>query len=233
MTAPALQKCPACGAKLSARAKFCSECGTPTARGAGGGGRWAWAAASAAVLALVVTVTYVVARRGGADSSGPAPAAGGFVPGQATTDLSQLTPRQAADRLYDRVARAMHAGDSTEVEFFGPMALEAYRRVGQLDADARLHVGLIEIALGNPSGALAQADSIQRTSRTHLFAALLRARVAAAQGNRALARRALQTYLANYAAERAKNLAEYQQHQQILDETRGEAQRQRGTAEGS
>jgi hypothetical protein len=104
------------------------------------------------------------------------------------------------------------------------MALQAYAAVRPLDIDARLHIGMIELAAGNPAGASAQADSIQRESRTHLFGPLLKARVAEAQNNAALRRQAYQQFLANWSAERAKNLPEYAQHETVLNEVHTAAQ---------
>ncbi|MBI4542134.1 MAG: zinc ribbon domain-containing protein [Gemmatimonadetes bacterium] len=230
-------KCPACGAQLSARAKFCAECGTPTGRpashltaraGPSGPDRTAWIVAGIAVLALLVTVVVVVARRSPGAAGAPQD-----LSGPATTDLSQLSPREAADRLYDRVARATEAGDTAQVRFFGPMALQAYDAIGTLDPDARLHLGLIHLATGDTEAAAAQADTIQRLLRPHLFGPVLRARAAEARGDAAAARRAYQDFLANYDAERAANRAEYEQHAQILDETQRAAQRLLGATAGS
>ena len=225
--------CPSCGAKLSARAKFCAECGTTIggaarspAAAASNADRLPWIVAGIAVVALVVTVVFLVNKRapsGTADTAN-APFTGGN-PGQATTDLSRMTPREQADRLFDRVMRASESRDTAQEQFFGPMTLQAYANLGTLDADARLHVGLVQIALANPAGAAAQADSIQRTSRTHLFGWLLKARAAEAQGNAAAARQAFRGFLDNYTAERAKNLTEYEQHATVLTETRDTATR--------
>jgi hypothetical protein len=224
--------CPSCGAKLSARAKFCAECGTTIggaarspAAAASNADRLPWIVAGIAVVALVVTVVFMVNKRSpGASAGANAPFAGGN-PNQATTDLSQMTPREAADKLFDRIMRSSEANDTGDVQRFGPMTLQAYANLGTLDADARLHVGLVQIALANPAGAAAQADSIQRTSRTHLFGWLLKARAAEAQGNAAAARQAFRGFLDNYTAERAKNLPEYEQHATVLTETRDTATR--------
>lgn len=224
--------CPSCGAKLSARAKFCPECGTtvgPSVRPTGAASaadRLPWIVAGIAVVALLVTVIVVVTRRQPAADTGAtaAPFAGGN-PGQATTDLSQMTPREQADRLFDRVMRASEVGDTAQVQFFGPMTLQAYANLGTLDTDARLHLGLVQIALANPAAATAQADTIQRGSRTHLFGWLLKARAAEAQGNTAATRAAFRGLLDNYTAERAKNLPEYEQHATVLGQTRDDAQR--------
>jgi hypothetical protein len=251
MANPATRKCPACGAEstgkfcstcgaplggssctkcgeqLSARSKFCPSCGTPVAGAARGASapppaqRTAWIVAGVSLVALLVTIVVVVARR--------APSAAAAAPGtgeEATTDISQMSPTEQASRLFDRVMRAEEAGDTAQVNFFAPMAIQAYQMLGaNLDPDSRLHVGLLDLATKDPAGATAQADTILRGSRTHLYGLLLRARVAQATGDAAAERRALQAFAAAYDAERAKNLPEYAEHDQLLIETRNLATR--------
>lgn len=238
--------CPVCGASLPVRARFCGECGAPVRgaaalkggpAGAGANPILPWFIAGVAViaiqtLALILALRPPAGPRAANEPDQVAAAAGApgapFASGgatRATTDISGLTPRQAADRLYDRIARGSEANDSAQVRFFGPMALQAYANVAPLDIDARLHVGMIEIALGNLDAAAAQADSIARASRTHLFGPLLKARVAELRGNNGAARTAYQAFLTNYDAERRKNLPEYEQHASVLADTRTAAQR--------
>jgi len=226
--------CAACGAKLSGRSKFCASCGAPVAGRAAGGvapnQRAAWIVSGVCLVALLVTVVVVFARRAPGAASGQAASAGGAEQA-ATTDITAMPPAEQANRLFDRVMRAQEAGDTAQVGFFGPMAIQAYGMPGvKLDPDARLHLGLLAIATGNPAGALAQADTILRGSRTHLYGLVLKARAAEAAGNSAALRSALQAFAANYDAERAKNLPEYAEHPQLLQETRDLAARSGGAA---
>lgn len=234
------RKCPKCNATLSARAKFCPECGetvvpgaprgaaaTASAPAAGGGlsSKFPWIIAGLAALALLVTVIALVTKGGGGGAEPAAnPAGMPFDPNRGTTDLTNMSPREAADRLYDRTARAASAGDTGQVQFFGPMTIQAYQNVTPLDADARLHIGLVHLNLGQPDSALMQADSIARTNPTHLFASALRAQAATQRADAAAGRRAYQEFLRNYDSEIAKNLPEYQQHTAMLDEVRAAAQ---------
>jgi len=239
--------CRACGATLSSRAKFCAECGEPVGRAAraaappaaartvrtGTVDRLAWYVAGVCVLALLVVVVVVVARK-----SGPAPAAAaaqGAPPEgeRATTDLSSMTPREQADRLYNRIMTAHEAGDTSQVTFFAPMALQAYANLGgDLDPDARLHLGLVQLAIGATVPAAAEGDTILKGAPNHLFGWLLKARAAEAQGNPREARRAYDAFVKNYDAELAKKRPEYQEHAQMLQDTRSRAQRA-GAATGS
>lgn len=131
--------------------------------------------------------------------------------------MAQVSPREQADRLFNLVMVALGNGDVSQVQTFGPMALAAYDAVRPLDIDARLHIGLIHLALGNPRSANAQADSIAMASRSHLFGPLLRLRVADALGDGEGARAALAELRANWDREHARNLEEYAGHQFLLD----------------
>jgi Double zinc ribbon len=234
--------CRSCGAKLSSRAKFCAECGTPVAgaapvRGAvplprsAAADRMAWYVAGVAVLALLIVLVVVIARKSGPPAAAGEAAAGAMPGGpvRATTDLSTLTPRQAADMLYNKIMTLHEAGQNDSVNFFSPMALQAYANLGSdLDADARLHVGLIELATGATGPAAAEGDTILKKAPTHLFGFLLQAQAAEAEGNAGAARRAYQGFLRNYDAEMAKQRPEYTEHAQLLQETRTKAQQATG-----
>lgn len=135
----------------------------------------------------------------------------------ATTDISSMTPRERADRLFDRIMRAATRGDSGEVEFFTPMALQAYALLEQLDADARYHIGLIQAEAGNLDATLAQADSIERAWPGHLFGGMLRAEVARRRGQTAELRRWYRWFLERYDRERASGKSEYSDHGAALE----------------
>jgi len=234
--------CRSCGAKLSSRAKFCAECGTPVAGAAPVRGavplprsatadRMAWYVAGVAVLALLVVLVVVITRKSGPPATAGEAAAGAMPGGpvRATTDLSTMTPRQAADMLYNKIMTLHEAGQNDSANFFSPMALQAYANLGSdLDADARLHVGLIELATGATGPAAAQGDTILKKAPTHLFGFLLQAQAAEAEGNAGAARRAYQGFLRNYDAEMAKQRPEYTEHAQLLQETRTKAQQATG-----
>lgn len=204
------RSCEKCGAALSGTAKFCHTCGAP-ATGAGRStpaGGIPWFLVGGAVVVILVIVA-VVQLRPGAPPPAPVPAAaqaGGPV------DLSQLTPRQAADRLFDRVMIAREAGKLDSAAFFAPMALQAYRMLDGIDPDARFHIGLLEVAAGNPDGANAQADTLAQAVPTHLYALMLRADAARARGDSAAAHRADRTFLQTYDAEVASAREEYGPH---------------------
>jgi len=232
--------CAKCGAKNPPRARFCGECGAPMAgagrrpaaapQGAPRGDRVAWYVAGLAVLGLLVVIVITVGKKGGAPAAAAAPEGAGPA---SSIDLSTMTPRQQADMLFNKIMTLHEAGKTDSVTFFAPMALGAYANLGSdMDPDARLHLGLIELAIGQTAPASAQGDSIIRTARTHLFGWLLKGQAALQAGDTAAARRSFKTYLQDYQSERAKNLPEYAEHTTMLQEMRDSAERLVATAAG-
>ena len=127
-----------------------------------------------------------------------------------------MTPREQADRLFDRVMREHEAGNADQVTFFAPMTLQAYEILGPLDNDARYHVGLINAISGEPQAALAQADSLEIETAGHLFAPMLRSGVYQALGQDADVQRSYATFLENYETEMARGRPEYDMHSTSL-----------------
>jgi hypothetical protein len=218
--------CAACGAALVAGVKFCHACGAPAGGGVGAAGpagarpsQVPWVIAGSAVVALLVILAAVLLRPGsGAPASAPAAPAGGAGP----VNLAELTPREAADRLFNRVMTADEGGDTAEAARFAPMAIQAYGMLDGMDADARYHVGLLSLVTRDYAGAVAQADSLAQAVPGHLYAAILRAQAARAQGDQATARRAEQAFLDSYDREVAANRAEYGEHPGLLERFRKE-----------
>ena len=107
-------------------------------------------------------------------------------------------------------------------------ALGAYAQLPTLDADARYHVGMLQLAGGDANGALAQADTIRQSIPTHLFIYVLRAHAYQVVGNLAEERRAYADFLRNESAELARKRPEYAQgaHLDALTNFHSEAERQ-------
>jgi hypothetical protein len=220
--------CHACGATLSEGARYCHKCGASTSAPATG---WRiglpWGIAGLAVGALI----GVLAMRGSGGAAGaaaPVPptapfAGGGTAGGVAAPDISQMSPEERAQRLFDRVMRLDEAGKTDSVQFFLPMAIGAYQQLPALSLDAHFDVGLLKLAGGDAGGALAEADTIRREVPTHLFGDILRARALEAQQNTSGARDAYQHFLKNEAAERARRRPEYADRSTLLDAFHGAA----------
>jgi len=137
-----------------------------------------------------------------------------------------MSPQERAERLFNRVMMLAEAGKTDTVQFFLPMALGAYAQLPSLDADARYHVGLLQLAGGNVAAALAQADTIQRAAPNHLFIYILRAHAYQAQGNTAQEQRAYADFLRHEQAELALKRPEYDDHRESLTNFHSEALRQ-------
>ena len=180
------------------------------------------------MVALLIVVVVLVARRGAPTQA--IPESGAFSgAGPGTTDLTQMSPKEQADRLFDRVMRESEAGQVDSVKIFAPMAIQSHLMLGSaLDADGRLHLGLIHLALGETAATRAQADTILKGAATHLYGLVLRIRLAEAAKDAAATQRALRAFAAAYTSERAKNLPEYAQHAQLLVETKDLADRTAG-----
>lgn len=221
--------CHACGAQLSSTARFCHKCGATVATVGATGWRAGlpWALAGAALGALVAVIAMrsasAPAPTRGDELSGPVAIRGG---GARPPDISQMSPEERATRLFNRVMTLAEAGKQDSVQFFLPMALASYSQLPALDADAHYHVGLLHLAGGDVSAALAQADTIQRAIPNHLFIYVLRAHAYQAQGNTAQEQRAYADFLRHEQAELAVKRPEYDDHRDALTNFHSEALRQ-------
>jgi hypothetical protein len=192
----------------------------------------AWRVAGVLCVLLVGAIIFKVARGAPAPvapdmanagaSSGAANSPAGVAAGPAP-DISQLSPRERFDRLFNRIMQAAEQGDSAEVERFMPMALGAYAQLDSVDIDARYHAAVLRIQSGDLAGAVALADTIQAESPGHLFGFLIRGTAAEAQGDTAARARAERDFLAHYEAEMKVNRPEYLEHRPALDEFKHQA----------
>lgn len=216
--------CQACGTSLAPTARFCHKCGASTTAQVGGGWRVGvpWGIAGLAVGALL---TVLASRTGRTEAPGASLAQTGAPPGSMPTasDISQMSPEERAQRLFDRVMRLGEEGKTDSVQFFLPMALATYQQLPALSLDSHFDIGLLHLAGGDPASALTEADAIQQSAPTHLFAFVLRGRALEARGDSSAATRAYRDFLKNETAERALRRPEYEEHGRILDLFHSEA----------
>lgn len=175
--------------------------------------------------ALLLTLLVLLARREPA-APAPTPAADApFASGGtgAPPDLSQMSPREQFDRLYNRVMQASEAGDTAQVAQFTPMALMAYSALDSADADARYHAAMLRLHTGDPTGARALADSILAGQPGHLFGYLIRGALARWDGNQAALAAVYRDFNNSYDAETRAGRPEYLDHRQALDRFREQA----------
>lgn len=225
--------CRECGNPLPKGARFCNMCAAPVAPQPAAAAPRApvlpWAVAGVAVVALAAAILVPQLGRGAAEQQPAQPpfAAAPFAPapgGDAGTpagdpravDLSKMTPREAADRLFNRVMTAVSVGDSAQARQFAPMAVMAYQRVDALDNDGRYHLAALQMVQGDFAAARAQADTILASSPTHLFGLFTAAQAEEGRGNAAAAKGFYRRFVAAYPSELAKKLPEYEEHSQGL-----------------
>jgi hypothetical protein len=135
-----------------------------------------------------------------------------------------MSPRQAADRLFNRVMTATENGNTVEVLQFTPMALQAYDNLGTLDNDARYHVALLHIAADDVKRARVQVDMLRKSAPTPLLGYLLEHHIAERSGNKDRAAQVYTAFLAAYDSEIATGRAEYQDHLNSIETFRKAAQ---------
>lgn len=218
--------CSTCRAALTPGAKFCHRCGTPAgaARAAkepsGVGTALPWSVAAIALLALIA---LAAGQRfsGASQPAGQLTAPSGVPIGQGgqprAPDISGMTPTQRAERLYDRVMSAAERGLTDSVQFFIPMALQAYEAIGELNADQRYDMGRLAEVAGDAQIATAQADTILRAQPDHLLGLILAARAARLRNDERAASRHLERFVRVEQSERRRQLPEYLLHQNDID----------------
>lgn len=209
--------CTRCGGGLSEGALYCSECGAPVGRRPRKPARayLPWALAGLALIAFSVVIALFVQGASRPRVEG-APLTGG-IPGQegdgaaanpaagrtagaprgaagsgampSAEELAAMSPREAADRLFDRTMQLHQAGDTARARFFADMGVQAYGRVppASMDADARLHLGLLHLTSGDPSAAQRQAETILAEAPSHPYGLFLALRAAERRGDIAAA----------------------------------------------
>ncbi len=210
----AAQDCANCRSALAPQAKFCPACGA-VAAGAARTANRAWLVAGGGVLALLVGMALLA--RGEVRAPAPPPAAaeaGGATP----PDISQMSPRERFDRLYDRSMRASESGDTATVARFAPMALLAYQQLDSIDADARYHAALLRLHTGDIAGASALGDSILAMAPGHLLGYVIAATVARWRHDQPATDAAYAGFRSHYDAEMRSPRPEYAAHKMIMDD---------------
>lgn len=226
--------CTNCGAEIRATAKFCHRCGTASDGSARLGSNGARTAGAQTVLPWVVTgiallslLAFVVGQNFRRPTSvntssvntssapaGSAPTASQVAnaPGRAP-DISQMSPTERADRLFQRVMVYVADGKTDSVQFFAPMAIQSQLALTPLDAHRRYDLGLLGMVSGDAIMARAQADTILAAQPDHLLGLILAMRTAGIQLDSTARGRFAARLMQVVARERAKGLPEYTDHE--------------------
>ena len=217
-------------------AKFCSQCGqavgTSPAAASSRTDRTPWIIAAAALAGLLGVLLIMLTRNTAATPMAAGPDAVESASG-APPDISNMSPRERFDRLYNRVMRAAQAGDEATVSRFTPMALMAYSQLDSLDADARYHAALLEVHTGDAAGPTALADTILMRNPGHLFGYVIRGTVARWQKDEKALARAYADFLMHYDAELKAGRPEYADHKSSLDDFHQQAERAKSGTSGT
>ncbi|MGI9189671.1 MAG: zinc ribbon domain-containing protein [Longimicrobiaceae bacterium] len=236
-------ECGVCGSPLQRGARFCNECGAPV--GAADSSQASlptrpsslpWILTGALALALLAVFVFIGARGDEAVPAGVSGVAGGTQVAAPTApaplpsgdaravDLASMSPREAADRLFNRVMQAVSSDDGEQAAMFLPMAIAAYGRVQPLTIDDRYHLALLRLSGGEPAAAAAQADTILAADPSHLFGLAARAEAARREGDTDTARTSFRRFLDLYDEQLRRGLTEYGEHVAALRGARAEAE---------
>ena len=234
-------QCTRCHASIAPGTRFCTNCGAP-ARGEGGtGGAGSTVAAGmagagsasaklgwwvAGGLLVVILLAVVIERFGGGsegETAGTTAGTSGLGP-TANVDLSSMSPREAADRLFSRVMSAIEQGNSAEASSFLPMAIDAYGLARPLDEDGLYHLALLQGAAAQFTESLATAREGLERAPEHLLLLSAAGDAAFALDDEATATEYYTLLLEAWDREMALGRLEYTDHSRILPLVREDAE---------
>ena len=222
--------CPSCGLATLFESRFCHSCGATLDGGPGGSKWYARRLASVGMVATLVIVAVIAGtlffKHDGAPSSSPLPILTPefntpFMTSQdSPPDLSQMTAREAADRLFNRIMTASEQGKPAEAQFFVPMALQAYGALPVLDRDAHYHLGLIYGMAGDRGNVEKHIAALRQSAPNHLLASMLDHDIAEQAGDKFAISRHIADFNAAYDAEMAIGRPEYEVHHGSIERFR-------------
>jgi hypothetical protein len=214
--------CAGCGAAVSPAARFCSSCGLTVGSGPGtvSRDRTPWVVAALAMAGLMAVLLIMLVRKSAGPAAQAEVAVSSDASGEAPPDISNMSPRERFNRLYNRIMTAAQSGDEATVTRLTPMALMAYAQLDTTDADARYHAALLKVHTGDVDASRALADTILAQNPGHLFGYIIRGTVARFRKDEPELKRAYAGFLKRYDAEMKAARPEYAEHRTSLDDFR-------------
>jgi hypothetical protein len=189
--------------------------------------RTGWIAAAGLGVALLAVAIAFLAQAERRAPAGPMAAplggAAAAAPEGTPPDISNMSPKERYDRLYNRVMRAAEAGDQATVDQFTPMTVMAFQQLDSIDADARFHLAMLLLHTGQVPGAQVQADSIQKEWPGHLFGFMIRGAVGRWNKDAASLKQAQSGFLVRYDTEMKAGRPEYKEHERAVSDFRSAA----------
>jgi len=196
--------------------------GTSRKESAGPAAQVGWWIAGGLTVGLILLIAYPVYGPDRQTTDLPETFSGAT--GASAVDLSSMTPREAADRLFNRVMTAVSSDDSSEVINFLPMAIRAYELAEPLDADGKFHLSLLHLTATLNEEGLADVEEILDEQPNHLLGLAAAGDASLALGDTASARVYYRRWLDVYDTEMARNVPEYGHHAQMMPEMRAKAE---------
>ena len=182
-----------------------------------------WLIAGGAVAGMLVLLLILTARGNGTTPAEPQEQASVAAETGTPPDISQLSPKERFDRLYNRVMQAAQSGDQATMSRFMPMALGAYEMLDSADADARYHAALLRVHNGDVQGSRALGDSILAAQPGHLLGYVVLGTTARWAKDDAALAKAYRGFLDHYDDEMKAKRPEYEDHRASIDGFRRDA----------
>ena len=237
------RRCSKCGGQLKPADDFCSDCGEPTGprQRKPVSAHLPWVLSFTVLAAFSLAIALFVqrhsrARAGDDPITGGLPelqsAAGGSMPSQSAIggpvgdggmpDLASMSPREAADRLFDRAMRESER-NTEQASFFANMALQAYGQVPQadLDLDALFHVGLLHLEIGDATTAGTLAENMLAGNGDYLLGLVLARRAAAASAEGEVEAEYVRRLQEAVGSGELDRLPEYKAHREMIEREAG------------
>lgn len=191
-----------------------------------GGENLPWWIAGGAMFVLILFVGLSMVRPGGpAPPAAATPTSGATVAGTgAPPDISNMSPIEAADRLFNRVMQATSSGDSAQAQAFMPMAIAAYQRAQPLSLDGLFHLSMLNRTAMNLEAALADALDILDQDPNHLLGLAAAAEAALEMGDLDEAEKHYRVLAEVYDAESQEPVQEYADHSMIVERLKDDAE---------
>lgn len=227
--------CPSCGVNLEAGTRYCTECGSPVRLQAaeksytnGGGdtraqGLLPWVLSGVLLVALLVVGGFGILGGGAGSDASRQPPPGTLGPAP-NVDLASMSPGEAADRLFNRVAMALQVRDSVEVMSFLPMALDAHELAKPLSEVRLFRFSFLQRVATEYDLALATAQEGLTREPNHLLLLSAAAEASRELGDLDGARIYFQHLLEVWDTETALNRQDYEDHARLLPILREDAE---------